>query len=107
NDGSRTPIPARDMLHVPGIMSGDGITGKGVITAAAETLGIIQSSESYVSSFFRNGATPDFVISVPSGVKAEERAEMRKSWVNMHAGSDNGHKMMIVGGDTKVQMLGF
>lgn len=106
NDGTTSPIPARDMLHVPGVMSSDGITGKGIVTWAAETLGIIGATEQHVGAFYRNGATPDIVIKVPSSVPKEERENMRTSWATRQGGVGNAHKALILVGESDAKAIG-
>ncbi len=106
NDGTTSPIPARDMLHVPGVMSENGITGKGIVRWAAESLGIIGATEAHVGSFYRNGATPDIVITMPSSVPKEERENLRRSWQERQGGSGNAHKALILIGESDAKPLG-
>ena len=106
NDGTTSPIPARDMLHVPGVMSDNGITGKGIVRWAAESLGIIGATEAHVGSFYRNGATPDIVITMPSSVPKEERENLRRSWQQRQGGTENAHKALILVGESDAKPLG-
>lgn len=106
NDGTTSPIPARDMLHVPGVMSSDGITGKGIVTWASEALGIIGATEQHVGAFYRNGATPDILIKLPSSVPKEERENMRLSWATRQGGVNNAHKALILVGESDASALG-
>jgi HK97 family phage portal protein len=106
NDGTTSPIAARDMLHVPGVMSENGITGKGIVRWAAESLGIIGATESHVGAFYRNGATPDIVITIPASVPKEERENLRQSWAKRQGGTDNAHKALILIGDSDAKPLG-
>lgn len=98
-------IPQRDMLHIRGVVDGTGVWGKSIPMVAAESLGIIQATETHVGSFFRNGATPDFAINVPSSVPREEMENLRASWKAMHSGSENAHSLLILKGETKVSPL--
>lgn len=106
DDGTTTAIPSSDMLHVTGIPSGDGITGKGIVRSAAEALGVIKATEDHVGAFFRNGATPDIVVRIPSSVTKEERKNLRESWRNMHSGANNAHNMLLLVGDSEAKALG-
>jgi len=106
NDGTTSPIVSRDMLHVPGVMSENGITGKGIVRWAAESLGIIGATEAHVGSFYRNGATPDIVITMPSTVLKEERENLRRSWQERQGGSGNAHKALILIGESDAKPLG-
>lgn len=106
DDGSVSPIPRREMFHVPGVMSGNGIAGKGTVQCAAETLGIITATEDFVGAFFKNGAATDIVITIPKEVPKEERQNLRASWKAMHQGAKNAHNMLLLIGDSKVSSLG-
>lgn len=106
NDGTTTPVAAGNMLHVPGIMSENGITGKGTVRYAAEALGIIAATEAHVGAFYRNGATPDIVIKIPASVPKEERENMRRSWQERQGGVPNAHKALILIGESDAKALG-
>lgn len=106
NDGTTSAIPAADMLHVPGVMSDNGITGKGIVQYAAESLGIIGATEAHVGAFYRNGATPDIVIRIPSTVPKEQQENMRRSWQDRLAGTGNAHKALVLFGESDAKPLG-
>lgn len=105
-DGTSYGIEARDMLHVPGAMSLDGINGRGLVSVAAKALGVIESTEEHVEAFYENGATPDVVISFKGQIPAEEKQNLRASWSKNHAGAKNAHKMLLLGGEPSVEQLG-
>lgn len=105
-DGTCTPILGRNMLHVPGVMSGDGINGKSLVRVAAETLGIISAMETHVGAFYKNGATPDIVVTIKSPIKPEEKMNLRESWKSMHSGASNAHNMLLLTGEASAEPLG-
>lgn len=102
NDGTSYALEKQGVLHIPGVPSGNGINGIGLVRLAAETLGIVQATEQHVGSFYRNGATPDIVISFKQSVPVDEKQNLRESWSKKHAGVANAHKMLVVGGDAEV-----
>lgn len=110
-DGTTTLIPKRDMLHVPGVMDtsgvSDGIRGIGLARAGAEALGIVEATERHVGSFYRNGASPDVVISFKNNIPKEELENLRTSWKQKHSGADNAHTMLMLSGDPDVKQLSF
>jgi len=53
-NGQQTYIPSENMLHIPHI-SMDGITGKGIIHYARESLGIAKAQDEFAASFFGKG----------------------------------------------------
>lgn len=81
NEGiGTTDIPAEDMLHIPGILSDDGITGKGVIQYGAESIGMGLATEQCGASFFGNGMGPAIVMTHPKKLGEPAADNLRKSW---------------------------
>lgn len=106
NDGSHYGVEQWEMLHVPGIMSPDGLNGLGLVWIAAQSLGAIQATEKHVSSFFKNGASSDLVISIKSPVPKDEQQNLRTSFQQKYAGAENAHKAILLFGDTEVDQVG-
>lgn len=106
NNGTSYCLEHWEMLHVPGVMSGDGIKGEGLVWIAAQALGAIQATEKHVASFFKNGASSDLVISIKSPVPKDEQQNLRTSFQEKYAGAANAHKTMLLFGDTTVEQVG-
>ncbi len=107
NDGTTTPIRRQDMFHIPGIMSEDGITGKGVIDFAAESIGMGLATERYGAAHFGNGGGPSIVLTHPKRLDDEGHDNLRREWNKRHAGLSNANGVMILEEDTKVEHLSF
>jgi HK97 family phage portal protein len=84
NDGSSIHLKANEMLHVPGVLSEDGIWAKGVIAYAAESIGFHLGTERHGASFFGSGGQPAGVLSVPGMNDSDKRREFRKEWRTIH-----------------------
>jgi HK97 family phage portal protein len=65
DDGSKTPIPASDMLHVPGVLSTNGVTGQSLIRKGAGAIGIAIATEQHAGAIFRNGAVTNIALKSP------------------------------------------
>lgn len=89
-----TRIPARDILHIPGL-GFDGIKGYSVVQMARQTLGLGLAAERYGTSFFANGAMPGVVLEHPGKLSDPAQARLRASWNEMHQGPDRAHKLAI------------
>lgn len=81
-------IASHDMLHIPSWMTNDGIVGKGVISAARESIGFGLAAEQYGSAFFGKGAVPPVVLMHKSKLSKEARENIRSDWLSVHQGAD-------------------
>lgn len=80
NNLTTTPILKRDMFHLPGVLSEDGITGKGVIRQAAESIGMGIATEQFGASFFGEGAAPSIMLTHPDKLGEDAAKNLRASW---------------------------
>lgn len=85
--GGDVVIPARDMIHVPGL-GPDGSVGWQLLEIGRDTLGFALAAQLYGSSWFKNAARPGGVIEVPGALSDQARENLRKSWQQLHAGVD-------------------
>jgi len=92
--GDESKLPARDVLHIRG--PGDGLEGWSLIRYARESLGLGIAARKYGAVFFANNARPSFVLEHPGVLGAEAQTNLRRSWVEMHAGLDEAHKPAIL-----------
>lgn len=97
DDETVTPIPASDMLHVPGIqMNSNGITGRGVPEFAAEALGIAMATDAHAAAFFRNGAVSNVAIKSTKVVGKEVADRLREQWQRTFGGVRNHYKTLLL-----------
>jgi len=95
NDGSRTPLPYRDVFHVPSMISDDGRWGKGVIRHARESIGRALATERYGASWFGSGGRPTAVLQHPKQMDKEARANLRREWNEIY-GVDGGNRVAVL-----------
>lgn len=96
DDGSRTPIPASDMLHVPGVLSENGVTGQSLVKWGANSLGIALATERHAGAYFRNGAVSNMAIKSPKIVGKETADRLRHQWQQVFGGADNHYKTLLL-----------
>jgi HK97 family phage portal protein len=107
NDGSTSPVPASQMLVVPGAQSEDGITGRGLIDLGLEALGIAKAVETHAASFFRNGAVPGILLNYEGALSPEKQDKLREMWEQRYEGADKHYKTVILAGaKATAQVLG-
>lgn len=77
------------ILHIPGL-SFDGIKGKAILEAAAESMGIGLAMQKYSASVFKNGAKQTGVLMHPHQLSDTARQGMRKSFDKTMKGEEGG-----------------
>lgn len=107
DDGSTDDFEARDIFHVPSMITTNGITGKGVIQNARESLAAGLATERHGAAFFGNGATPGVIIKGGKFKSPEERAEYRRQWTEVHGGAERAHKPTLLPEGADVSFMEF
>ncbi|MCH3972865.1 MAG: phage portal protein [Oscillospiraceae bacterium] len=82
-----------DVLHIPGL-GFDGLVGYSPIAMAKNSIGMAMATEEYGATFFKNGANPSGILSMPGVVKDPEK--IRNSWEAGFGGSSNSNKVAIL-----------
>ncbi len=96
DDGTVTPIPASDMLHVAGVLSKNGITGISIPLTGAEAIGVAMATEQHAGSFFKNGAVSNMAIKSPKAVSKEKAEYLREQWQRTFGGVKNHYKTLLL-----------
>jgi HK97 family phage portal protein len=100
-------IPQENMFHVPSIISDDGIFGKGVVTAARESIGKAMGTQRRGASALKNGGAPPLALKGGKFKDKAEREDYRRQINEIHSGPENAGKWLLLPPDAEVQMLGF
>lgn len=100
NDGSSMALKASEMLHVPGVLSEDGVWGKGTVAYARESIGMGLATERHGAAYFGSGAQPKAVLKTSGMKDPEVRAAFRKEWKNVHNSPDSS-EIAIIGPESE------
>ena len=101
--GGQRMIARSNMLHVPGVLSPDGISGRGIVEWGAQSIGISLATEMHAGAFFRNGTNSNFVVTLPT--KPDDIPEMKREWAKVHGGSQNAYETIFLWGGIDVKTL--
>jgi HK97 family phage portal protein len=96
DDGTTSPIPKADMLHVPGVLSSNGITGQSIIRLAANSIGIGMATEEHAGALFKNGAVSNIALTSLKPVGKERAEYLRKQWQECFGGVQNHYKTLLL-----------
>lgn len=105
DQGGQDIVAAKDMLHITGPLSEDGIIGKGVIQQARESIAMGQATEKYGAGFFGKGCRPGGVLTTDQKL-SDTAYDRMKSWSDKHGGFAKAHKLGVLEEGTKYQAIG-
>ena len=89
-----------DVIHVRGLTDAEGVRGLSPIRACAESLGLAASLTTAASALWANGAVPAGVISVGSGVMAQDEIDrVTDGWAQRHQGPKARGRVAVMRGD--------
>lgn len=100
DNGVKTPLSSAQVWCVRGFGS-NGTTGLSPLEAATDTMGLALAAEDFGSRFFRQGAVPSGVVTVPQWLKEDERKLARDRLQEVTAGLANSHTMALFEGGMK------
>lgn len=96
DDGSKSPIAARDMLHVPGVLSTNGVTGQSIIKWGANSIGNAIAADQHAGAIFKNGAVTNIVLKHPKIIGPEAAERLRRQWQTTFGGVQNHYKTLLL-----------
>lgn len=97
-------LPAEDVLHIKGL-GPNGLKGYSPIQLAKEAVGLGLAAEQYGAAYFGNAAMPSGVLSVPGKLSDEAFNNLRRSWENLHRGSQNSARVALLEGGVEFKPL--
>lgn len=104
NRVSPVPIPASDVIHVPGL-GFDGMRGYPIVQLMSANLRVGKSAEAFGDRFFANGGHLGGVISTPNKLTPEQIETMRSQISTGHTGVANAHRWMVLQGGAEAKTL--
>jgi HK97 family phage portal protein len=95
--GTITTLEARDVFHLRG-PSVSGLMGENLIARAARSLAVAAAHERFSASFYGRGAQLGGIAQFPGALTEPQKAALRESWENNHAGLGKAHRLLVLEG---------
>lgn len=93
--GAARTFQAGEIMHLRAPWSSDGVSGTGLLTLAAEALGLAEITEESAAAFLRNGASPGGMLSTDKKLSPEALDKLRQQFADNFAGSRNAGKWIV------------
>lgn len=88
-------FPARDIFHLHGV-GRDGLQAISILRAGDTSHAIGIAAQNYGASWYKKAIAPTGVLTVPSKLKPEAYANLRKSWNALHGGAGASEGLAIL-----------
>ena len=93
--GKKYHVPGAKMFHLRGLTL-NGIQGLSPIEVHKQTVGLSLAVTEHGARFFSNGARPLGIISHPQALSDKAKQNIQNSWMEMHQGLANAHRVAIL-----------
>ncbi len=99
NAGGEIVLDRRDVLLIPHVSLG-GVTGKGIVHYARESLGLMKAQEEFASTFFGSGIKAGGFVEIPEGKTMSEdtRQGLQKDFNDKYAQLGESWKAIFLSG---------
>jgi HK97 family phage portal protein len=97
-------VRAEDVLHFAGL-GFNGITGYSPIALHAQAVGYGLALEQYGAAFYGSANVPKGLLKTKKKLNAEALRNLRESFADVHSGTMNAHRMMILEEDMEFEGL--
>ena len=107
-NGVTIPLPASEVLHIPGL-GFDGMIGYSPITLAREAIGLSLATEEFGARFFGSGTHPGVIVTRPAGasdLSGEATDRLRKQLTDAQAGLGKAHRLMLLEEGMTIAQIG-
>lgn len=99
-----TELEPWQVLHIPSIITYDGLVGHGVITHARESIGAGIAAEKYGAHWFGGAAVPRVVVTHAGKWNPDVRKAFRDDWDELHSGATGSRVAVLEGGANVVPL---
>lgn len=98
--GQVKTLAARDVFHLRG-PSVTGLMGDNVVARASRSLAVAAAHERFSAAFYGRGAQLGGIAEFPGKLDEPQKAALRESWENNHAGLGKAHRLLVLEGGAK------
>lgn len=102
-DSART-LAAGDVVHLP-FVSYDGVTGRGWLSYALDSMGVAITAEEFAARLHANDAKPGGLLLNEGSPQKPARDQFREEWQKYHGGVENRGKVGVLWGGWKWQSV--
>jgi HK97 family phage portal protein len=95
-------LPKQDVLHIPHI-SLDGITGKGIVHYAQESLGLAKAQDEFAAKFYGAGIHPGGFVKVEKSMDKDTRESLQRDFNEKYSGLGRSHKVIFMTGGAEYE----
>jgi len=95
-DGGKKVFRRDEVLHLRAPWSRDGITGEGLLSMAAEALGLAHAADNAAARLLKNGTYAGGKVTHPSHLSPESQMSLRDQFQGQFAGPENAGKWFIL-----------
>lgn len=88
------------------VMAGDGIDGVAITLLAREAIGLLLAAEEQGARLFKQGVQTDMVINSPESLDDPDKDQLRKAFMERHAGANNAWMPLLLEGGLTATRLG-
>ncbi|MFE0020528.1 phage portal protein [Amycolatopsis sp. NPDC059021] len=89
-------LDPKDVIHLRGLPLAGELRAVSPLKAASLTIGSALSTLEYGAAFFKDGALPGAVVTVPGPMTPEGLRAARQTWRTIHGGKGNRHGLAIL-----------
>lgn len=89
-------LETHEVLNIVGVLSSDGIFGKGVIDYLSHAIGVAMAQDKYRGAFFTGGGQPPGVLKHPSKLDKVARENLRREWKQIHASPEGAQEIAVL-----------
>lgn len=100
SNGKQIYLPRKEVLHIPHI-SLDGITGKGIVHYARESLGIVKAQEEFAANFFGKGTKAGGFVEIEHKMDEETRLGLQNDFNDKYGNLGSSWKAIFMTGGAK------
>jgi len=102
---STIKLPQKNVLHIK-FLSLDGVVGTSPIRYAANAVGAGLAAQKYSSKVFKSGGSQRFALVSEHSLKPDQIADLRASWESTYSGINSSHRVAILHGGIKPEVIG-
>lgn len=96
----------REILHLRGPITLDGIRGVDPITASCASFELGLQAQRYGVNYYRNDATPGLVLKTKANPDKKKRREIRRAWRENYSGTHRAGSVAILQNGLDIEPIG-